>query len=155
MNKKHLKRIKRWDRLARYAITIGGVGVIFSVILILFLIARVTFPLFQSPSIERQALVDVSSVANATVLQAGVDDYLESVFTLQSNGSVAFYDTDSGRQLETVALLPPGEGLTVADVERSDPRRFDILWSDGSLTMEDVRFLPRFDAEGRRSLNAG
>jgi phosphate transport system permease protein len=151
MKKKHLKRVKRWDRIARYVITIGGVGVIFSVMLILFLIARVTFPLFQSPSIERQALVDVSSVADATVLQAGVDDYLESVFTLQDNGSVTFYATESGQNLETVTLLPPGEGLTVADVERSDPRRFDILWSDGSLTMEEVRFLPHFDAEGRRS----
>lgn len=151
MNRKHLKRVQRWDRIARYLISIGGVAVIFSVLLILFLIARVTLPLFQSPSIERQALVDVSAAADATVLQAGVDDYLESVFTLQSDGSVAFYATGSGQRLETVVLAPPGEELTVADVERSGPRRFNILWSDGSLTMEEVRFLPRFDAGGRRS----
>lgn len=153
MNRKHLKSVKRWDRIARYVISIGGVAVIFSVVLILFLIARVTFPLFQSPSVERQALVDVSPPADVAVLQAGVDDYLESVFTLQSNGSVAFYGTGSGQQLETVFLAPPREGLAVADVERSGPRRFNILWSDGSLTMEEVRFLPRFDAEGRRSFD--
>ncbi|MEZ4483877.1 MAG: hypothetical protein R2864_04555 [Syntrophotaleaceae bacterium] len=89
------------------------------------------------------------------MLQVGIDDYLESVFTLQSNGSVAFYATDSGKPLETVALAPPSEGLTVADVERSGPRQFNILWSDGSLTMEEIRFLPHFDAEGRRSFERG
>ncbi len=153
MNQKHLKSVKRWDRIARYVISIGGVAVIFSVVLILFLIARVTFPLFQSPSIERQALVNVNAKADVTVLQAGVDDYLENVFTLQSNGSVAFYATGSGQHLESVALTPPAEGLTVADVERGGPRRFNILWSDGSLTIEEVRFLARFDREGRRSFD--
>ncbi len=151
MNQKHLKRIKRWDRIARYVITFGGVAVIFSVLLILFLIARVTFPLFQSPSVERQALVDVSNASGATLMQAGVDDYLETVFTLQRDGSVVFYSAESGKQLETVALLPPSENLTLADVERSGPQRFNLLWSDSSLTMEEVRFPVHFDAEGHRS----
>jgi len=151
MNQKHLKKIKRWDRIARYVISFGGVAVIFSVVLILFLIARVTFPLFQSPSVERQALVDVTSASGATVMQTGVDDYLESVFTLQSDGSVAFYGAASGELLETVALLPPTEGLSLVDVERGGPRRFNLLWSDSSLTMEEVRFPVHFDAEGQRS----
>ena len=153
MNRKHLKSVKRWDRIARYVISFGGIAVILSVVLILFLIARVTFPLFQSPSVERQALVDVSRTSGATVLQAGVDDYLESVFTLQSDGSVAFYDGTSGDLRELVVMTPPAEGLTVADVERSGPQRFNLLWSNGSLTVEEIRFPVRFDAEGRRSFD--
>ena len=153
MNRKHLQSVKRWDRIARYVISIGGVAVIFSVILILFLIARVTFPLFQSPSLERQALVDVTSSNGTTVLEAGVDDYLETIFTLESDGSVVFYGAASGERQEAVALAPPKEGLVVHSVERAGPQRFNLLWSDGSLTMEEIRFLARFDAEGRRSFD--
>lgn len=153
MNRKHLKSVKRWDRIARYAISFGGIAVILSVVLILFLIARVTFPLFQSPSIDRQALVDVTRTPGVTVLQAGVDDYLENVFTLQGDGSVAFYDGTSGKLQELVVLAPPAEGLTVAGVERSGPQRFNLLWSNGALSMEEIRFPVRFDAEGKRSFD--
>ena len=52
MDSSILKRVKRRDRVARWLITAGGLTVIASVILILFLIVRVTLPLFQAPRAE-------------------------------------------------------------------------------------------------------
>ena len=49
MDSSILKRVKRRDRIARWLITAGGLAVIASVLFILFLIVRVTLPLFQAP----------------------------------------------------------------------------------------------------------
>ncbi len=151
MDHKYLKRVRRNDRFARYIITVGGLAVIFSVILILFLIARVTFPLFQQPSVRQVAQFNLANPAASRVLATGVDEYLENLFLVGGDGSFVFYDPRSGQTVERLAAAPPAEGLRVVDAEQFGAARYNLLWNDGSLTMEQVRFRARFDAEGRRS----
>jgi phosphate transport system permease protein len=153
MNTRFLKRVKRRDRLARHVITVGGLAIIFSVILILFLIARVTLPLFQSPGAEGVARFQaVDAAAAPTVLAVGLDDYLERPFLIDSDGQVRFFAPPDGGTAVVRRLAPPVADATVRAVERSGAQTFSVLWSDGSLSLDHVQFLPHFDAQGKRSL---
>ena len=69
MDKRHLKRIRRQDRLARWLITIGGVSVIFCVLTMLVLIAGTALPLFRPVAYGTE--VEVAPGVHATYLDAG------------------------------------------------------------------------------------
>ena len=61
MNPVFRKKIKRNDRIAYWVITVGGMAIIFSVIFILVLIAKVSLPLFFSPDAELHASTRVEN----------------------------------------------------------------------------------------------
>ena len=71
MNPAFLKKIKRNDRLAHWVITGGGLAIIFSVIFILVLIAKVSLPLFYSPSAELYAKVTLEPARRQNLLALG------------------------------------------------------------------------------------
>jgi len=151
MNQKILKRVKRRDRIARHVITVGGVAIIFSVILILFLIARVTFPLFSGAQTEQVARFPLTAAAESTApVAAGLDDYLEYPFVIDAHGMVRFYAPPGGELADEVRLQPPTAGSGIQSVERFAGLNFGVLWEDGSQTLEQVRFKTRFDEQGRR-----
>lgn len=151
MNQKILKRIKRRDRLARYVITVGGMAIIFSVILILFLIARVTFPLFQGASTKMVTQFALPSSTNpADLLAVGLDDYQEHPFVFSRDGVVRFYTPSTGPDAKEVRILPLTPGVNVLSVERFSGLSFGVLWDDGSQTLEQVRFTSRYDEQGQR-----
>ena len=80
MNEQFRRRAKRNDRIARWVITLAGLAVIFSVILILVLITNVTLPLFQKPDAKVYAkFKDTDSSAQTRFLAIGVDDYRQDV----------------------------------------------------------------------------
>ena len=153
MDSNVLRRVKRRDRIARWVISAGGMTVIGSVIFILFLIVRVAVHLFQAPRAEvfsRFALPP--EVPAAEVLATGLDEYLESAFTLSRDGSFTFFEARRGTLLDRLAAAPPAPQAQVAAVEYDGGHIYELLWSDGSLSLEEVRFQPQFDAEGRRTI---
>ncbi len=105
MNELFRRKAKRNDRIARWVITLTGLAVIFSVILILVLITKVTLPLFQKPEATIFAKFKVSdSVADAKVLALGIDDYLETGYLLDATGRLHFFETLHGTETDTVQL---------------------------------------------------
>jgi phosphate transport system permease protein len=153
MDSKILKRIKRRDRLARWVISAGGLTVIASVLFILFLIVRVAVPLFQATRAEvfsRFALPP--EVPAAEVLASGLDEYLESAFTLSRDGTFAFFEVRRGALIDRLAAAPPTPEAQVAAVENDGGPVYNLLWSDGSLSLEKIQFQPQFDEQGRRTI---
>ncbi len=152
MDKNVLRRIKFRDRIARWVITIGGMAIIASVILILVLIGNVTLPLFQSPS--AQPLSDIAlprQPEDPPALAIGIDEYLQTAVVLTADGGFAFYDMQTGKPIETLPMAPtqnPEARPIRATVE--SPLTFTVAWSDGTLTLEKVAISPHFDAQGRR-----
>jgi phosphate transport system permease protein len=74
LDKALIRRVKRHDRIARWAITSGGVVIIVSVIAILLLIVLVVLPLFRPPHLEIQADIPLPpAVAGKDILALGVD----------------------------------------------------------------------------------
>ncbi|WP_305041387.1 ABC transporter permease subunit [Geoalkalibacter sp.] len=155
MDQNLLKRIKRRDRVARWVITAGGFSVIFCVALILVLIVRVTLPLFQASKAEVFAKLAPEALTQngARVLAAGLDDYLENSYVLAADGSLSLFNTLTGELLGREPLAPPGaaDALPV-DLERSGAPLYTLLWSDGAVSVDALRFVPRFDERGQRSI---
>ncbi len=153
MDKKVLRRIKGRDRLARYVITIGGMAIIASVILILLMIGNVTLPLFQQPTAESLATITLDASPGRTApLAVDVDEYLETAVTFSADGVFAFYATNSGTLIETIPVAPPESPTAIpTQVTVDAPMTFSILWSDGSLSEEQIRFVPQFDPQGQRT----
>ena len=154
MNQIFLRRAKRNDRLARWAISVGGISIIFCVILILLLIAKVALPLFYSASSEVYARLDTREHQASTVLAAGVDDYLETMFTLGPDGTLRFIDLKRNQLLTEQQVAPPGPAAQVRWVEPYDAQSFNLDWSDGSVSLIDVGFAPVFDSKGVRTIQA-
>jgi phosphate transport system permease protein len=153
MDSKFLKRIKRRDRVARWVISAGGMTVIASVLLILLLIVRVAVPLFQAPQAEVFSRFSLPpEVPAGDVLAVGLDEYLESAFTLSRDGSFAFFEVNRGELRERQSVEPPVPGAEVRSVENAGGNIYELLWSDGSLSLEQIRFQPQFDAESRRTI---
>lgn len=144
-----LKRVKRRDRIARWVITVGGMSIIASVLLILLLIAKVALPLFQDARGELFASYPLpEGLAAEAVLNVGLDDYLEKTFVLTRDGAFLFLAADSGAELERIVLPPPTAGARVTMASGSG-LEYTLLWNDGTVTVEQVEFSPTFDERGR------
>ncbi len=147
MNPNYQARAKRMDRFARWGITLGGLAVIFCVVFILVLIVNVALPLFFSAQVERQPSVAVESQLSGNLLAVGMDEYLETSYALSENGELPFYKISDGALLDQEQLHAPSGPDRLRGVEGDGRLRHVLLWEDGSVSVERVRFRPFFDAE--------
>ena len=150
MNPAFLKKIKRNDRIATWVITVGGMAIIISVVLILLLIAKVSFPLFLSPSSQLQSSFDLSHNGSAgltaKVLAVGMDEYLETGYVIDSDGQIAFFQVADGARLDALQLRSDTGSTQLVAVQKYGQLNHLLLWDDGSLTIEQLKFSPSFDA---------
>lgn len=89
------------DRIAKQVITIGGIGTIFVVMLVVFVLLGNVLPLFQANRSEPLGSVAISG--GSPVLAAGVDEYGEVLWTLDESSTIRFYSINSGQVLGTYA----------------------------------------------------
>ncbi len=143
MNPAFLKKIKRNDRLAKWLITIGGMVIIFSVIFILVLIAEVSLPLFFSA--EAKLYAKVETIRPQNILAIGMDEYLETGYSLDDRGELTFFSIKDGSELDRVQLATDGPATRLVSVESFGRLNHALLWEDGSLTIEQIQFKPFFD----------
>lgn len=150
MDKNVLRRVKLRDRLARYVITVGGLAIIAGVILILLLIGNVTIPLFKSPAAIPLADLSLADPApSGNILAVDIDEYLETAVALDADGFFRFSSLPGGEAGERLPLAPPRDDAARPLKARVEaPLTFSILWSDGTLTIDQVRFNAHFDAGG-------
>ncbi len=146
MNPAFLKRVKRQDSLAKWLITIGGMAIIFCVILILILIAKVSLPLFWSPDAELQNRFTLADGLSADqVMAVGMDEYRETGYVIDDKGLVHFFNVHDGSALDSIQLTSSGQGSRIVAVDRYGRLNHVLLWDDGSVTIEQVKFYPFFD----------
>lgn len=146
MNPAFLKKIKRNDRLAHWAITVGGLAIIFCVIFILVLIVEVSLPLFLPP--DARQIVRIQAIPDSAadeLLAVGMDDYLETGYTIDARGRVRFVRLDTGQLLDTVELVPPGESGQLVAVESYGRLKHVLRWQDGAVSIEQINFKPFYD----------
>ena len=146
MNPAFLKKVKRNDRIAKWVITVGGMAIIISVVFILFLIAKVSFPLFLSPDSQLHASSYLpGNAANKQILDLGMDEYLETGYTIDTNGLVRFFNIIDGSGLDNYQLASESGSQQLVSVKKYGRLNHVLLWNDGSLTIEQVKFSPFFD----------
>ncbi len=144
MNPAFRKKIKRNDRIARWVITVGGMAIIFSVIFILVLIAKVSLPLFLAPDAKLYAQSQVASVDEIRAL--GMDEYLETGYRIDASGLVQFFNIVDGSPLDSEQLHSATGFQPLLAVDSFGQLQHALLWEDGSLTIEQIKFSPFFDA---------
>ncbi|MCH7478110.1 MAG: ABC transporter permease, partial [SAR324 cluster bacterium] len=154
MEPRAIQKAKRRDRIARWVITAGGMLIIFTVIGIFFLIVEVTIPLFLPPQATLRSRFPAPPLpAGTRALAVGTDRYLETGFLFRSDGVFAFFDSRSGQPLDRVRITSPGgPSARIATAELFGNLNFSVTWDDGSASVEQVRFAPRFDKAGRRTI---
>lgn len=158
----NVRRSKRSDRVAHWVITLGGLIVIASVVAILLLIVGVALPLFRAPTAEIVFDGPLPAAVSGEVLACGVS--LESgqqrsltAHMLTADGSFSFLELSGDRKqpavLDKLRIEPPGaKDAKIVFAERHGNSRYSLVWSDGGLSLVEVRATAHFDAQTRRSL---
>ncbi|MFA6499621.1 MAG: hypothetical protein WCV64_09880, partial [Desulfurivibrionaceae bacterium] len=149
LDKQFIKKVRRQDRFATRAITVGGLLVIASVIAILILIVRVTLPLFQPAKAEVIHRVAVAP-GHAPVLAVGMDDAQEVGFVLDDTGLFSFYNLASGKTFFTAPAST--KKARVHSVESNKNNVFTLLWEDSSVTVAQVDFRLLYAKDGQRTV---
>ena len=149
MDLQFLRKVKRHDRFARWVITIGGMFVIFSVIAILFLIVKVTLPLFQQTGAELQAEFDLSETGPAEVMAVGVDEYLVNGFQITREGRLIFVSLKN-KEIVREDFLTPDPGKSIRAARQETPGIYTILWDDSSRSILKVSTSAAYDADNKR-----
>ncbi|MFA7382826.1 MAG: ABC transporter permease subunit [Desulfurivibrionaceae bacterium] len=149
LDKQFIKKVRRQDRFATRAITVGGLLVIASVIAILVLIVRVTLPLFQTADATIIHRVATAS-GQPPVLAVGMDDTQEVGFTLNDTGLFSFYNLASGKLFLNAPASP--HKTRVQSVESNKNNVYALLWDDNSVTVSQVDFRLLYDETGQRTV---
>lgn len=148
MNPAFLKKVKRNDRIAGWIITVGGMAIIFSVIFILILIAKVSLPLFLSPDKDIHAAFQLEKAAEGgAVLAVGMDEYLETGYSIDQGGRFRFFNVADGSELDVLQAVSESGADRLVSAASYGRLNHVLVWNDGSVTIEQVRFFPFFDAD--------
>ena len=150
MNKRFIQKVRRQDRIAGRAITLGGMLVIAAVIAIILLIIRVALPMFMPA--KAQLAHRLPAVGADEQLAVGIDDYQEAAFVLDRQGRFTFTHPAAGT---VITVIEAGGDQPPRLVQAIEPYRndtFNLLWQDQSLTVARVVFTPRFDDAGKRTI---
>jgi phosphate transport system permease protein len=104
------------DRTARYGVALGGVSVIFAIVLIFFYLLFVVMPLFSGAEIETEAEY---SMTESTVVHVALNEYNDVAFSADSSGHLHFFDAHSGKGIST-PVLPFSEDAVVSSFSNGD-----------------------------------
>lgn len=139
------------DKLARYAIALGGWLVIAAVLLIFFYLLSVVYPVFKSASIEVQE-AHAGTVPASTLLMR-MDEYGELSTHIGSDGVVRVLRNSNG---ETVLEkpLPLPAGVTVSSAVEINARAglVAIGLSNGQVLLLTDSYSTSYDANNKRQL---
>ncbi len=79
------------NSLAKWLITLGGISVLFTLVLIFLYLLYVVKPIFESAKIEPKVTVNLDLKANEKVLSTGVDELQELAYEITQTGNIEFY----------------------------------------------------------------
>ena len=152
MNTSFLKRTKRVDGLARWLITLGGISIIGSMLVLILFMFKVTLPLFDDPKGELRGYFKLDEGQPEPVLFAP-GPYLQQGFALRPDGALLVFSLSDGKVLQRLQLEPPNQAATtISNAWATGKERYNILWDDGSLTLEECGFSTHFDEASLRSI---
>lgn len=120
------------DRLARYVVMIGGLGVIGALLLIFVYLAAEVAPLFSGADVEARRTFPIPGDGSPTLYLAA-EEQGEVGMRTAASGQVSFFDLHSG-QLSATQPLPLGERkLSAVSSLSSDRGLLAATLDDGSV----------------------
>jgi len=114
----HLRLRLLKDSIARYGVAAGGVGVIFSILLIFFYLFIVVAPLAEAPEMDEAAVYTLQ--AESPVIYLAIEEQAEIGAVFEQNGSVRFISTSDGALIKQVQLPVP-TGVKIVSFSAARP----------------------------------
>jgi phosphate transport system permease protein len=140
-----LPRRRRFvDRLTRYLVGLGGVGVIAAIALIFVYLLWVVLPLFTPAAVQRG--IDVAATDHHALL-LDVNDNSEVGFEILADGRVRFMDLASGAIL---ASLEAVDGNVESALAAQPANNAYVLRTDSGLVFVDAQYPVTFVGDERR-----
>ena len=146
-NRETLSRVKIYDRLARWVVTLGGAVVILSVLGILVLIVGTALPLFYSADARllAESALPASVKADGVLalgIHASADDNRLVAYVADRSGRFRFINLISQETIEEADAGSPvaeagkkGAKRTMLGATLSGPEAFTLRWSDGVISL--------------------
>ena len=136
------------NTLAQWLITLGGISVLFTLVLIFLYLLYVIQPIFESAKIEPVGQFEISTTA--PTLATGVDELKEIAFQINQEGLINFYQLVKSPVHEKGTLvlsenLLSGEAKLV-DVIRSGVENKLLLDTEGNVQLIAAKFFSNFDS---------
>ncbi len=133
------RRRRLFDRLTRYGVALGGVGVITAVGLIFFYLLYVVYPLFSPASISEAGTI--SSPLQGEPQWLAFEEHGNMGFVVYKQGTVEFFNTESGKRAVSIDL-PIGNDIQITSFAtgESSSNLFALGLSDGSVLVAVVEF---------------
>lgn len=146
-----IRRRKLYDRLARHVVFVGGAGIIFCIIAILFFIGIETVPLWKSPEKKLESVSEMwnrlgpgAAAEKIRIFDVGVDEHREQFFTVDSLGSVRFFTLEEEpKLLKTHTISHKTAGYTSFYKAQSNTS-YAIADREGRVVPFDVSFRVEF-----------
>jgi phosphate transport system permease protein len=141
----HLWRSRK-DRIVRWLIAIGGVAVIWAVVLIFFYLLWVVFPLFLPAETRLAEGQPMPGWRDSTPVYLAVEEQQEVGLRLSGAGDLNFFDVTSGHSLREAKLsagAAAGLALAAEAVERNG--LVAVATRDGEVLAFRHRYETRFE----------
>jgi len=139
--------VKMFDRLARICITVGGIGTILAVTLIMVFLVWVVVPLFQSGgAAETKTIAEFTPGPEGAPTRFSVDEYRAIGWSFFPDGTLRVRSLDTGALLDRLRLF--GERSPSAWSFAPDSDAVVFGFDDGSIQVGKIGFATEFlDAE--------
>ena len=139
------------NSLAQWMITVGGVSVLFTLVLIFLYLLYVIKPIFEKASIEPITTVEIQ--ANSNILSTGVDELKELAFNLDEQGNLSFYQIvpSSFREVGALVLNKPllAPSVTVKKVIDTETGKKVLIDSNNNVQIFEPKFKSTYIADQR------
>jgi len=139
------------NTLAQWLITLGGISVLFTLVLIFLYLLYVIKPIFESAKIEPVGQFEINTIA--PILSTGVDELKEVAFQINQQGQIDFYQlvksaaNEKGALLLTENLLT--DNTTLLKVVESGIDLKLLLDNEGHIQLIAAKFFSNFDSGSR------
>jgi len=148
MTDQTLQRAKlRNDLIAKWVITVIGVGTIFAVLAIVVVVIMEIVPLFYGADLVPRSRIHHG---NSTIL-ASQAPWPEKAWSLESSGKVVVHDLIL-KQVESTFPLRPEASANIVQAEWGLDSTTTLTWDDQLVTRVDLGFKPVFDQQSRRTI---
>ncbi|HEY9018200.1 ABC transporter permease subunit [Thiomicrospira sp.] len=137
--KKRMMRRRLKDHTAKYGISVGGVGIIFAVFLIMFFLLYVVLPMFVPATMEkRNAFALPGGVEDRSVYYA-VDDYKEVAVRLTESGRILGINLRNGETLLDQQVPSGGAKVTSFTIANEPNNVFAYGLSNGQVLVGQIK----------------
>ncbi len=130
------------NSVARWGITLGGISVLFTLVLIFMYLLFVIKPIFESAKIEPIAKIALNNTTK--VLTTGVDELKEIVYQIDEQGIFSFFHLtkdDHSKILEQKVIADDRYLVAIQDAEGESVNRKKILLDDqGQIKVVEAAF---------------